>query len=110
MRLTREIKIGERTVKVVELTTGEIRAWMKESASSAGDVIDATLFDDFDLLDLRHLTDLKSDDLATMTPSEIRQVADLAKEVNADFFAMRRRIVTLGQSLLGWPLNVPSAA
>lgn len=108
MRVERDVRIGAIDVKVKELTLGEIRAWLKESATAPGDVIDATLFEDFDAQDLRYMTDLRADQLDTLTPSECRALAAICEEVNADFFAMRKRVVVSGHQLLSATSNYQS--
>ena len=100
MRVVREIEVGGRKIAVHELTVGEIRNWLKESGAVSGDVVDATLFDDFSLPDLTMMTSLVPEAINAMTPSEIREVRRVAEEVNADFFAMRSRVVALGRRVL----------
>ena len=105
MRVIREVKIGERAVSVKELTLGEIRGWLRESSSPAGDVVDATLFEDFDAQDLCVMTSLKGAELDALTPTECRELAAACREVNADFFAMRQRVVAMGRQLLSAASN-----
>lgn len=100
MRVVREIEVGGRKIAIRELTVGEIRNWLKESGAVSGDVVDATLFDDFSLPDLTMMTSLVPEAINAMTPSEIRDVRRVAEEVNADFFAMRSRVVALGRQML----------
>lgn len=100
MRVIREIEVGGRKVQVRELTVGEIRAWMKDSGMVSGDLVDAALFEEFSLPDLLRMTDLTTDDVAGMAPSELRQVFAVAEEVNADFFGMRSRALALGRAAL----------
>lgn len=100
MRVVRDIEVGGRKIAVRELTIGEIRNWLKESGAVSGDVVDATLFDDFSLPDLTMMTSLDTEAINAMTPSEIREVRRVAEEVNADFFAMRSRVVALGRRML----------
>lgn len=96
MRIVREVVLGERRVSVRELTVGEIRAWLKSLATLAdGDAVDAALFSEITLFDLTRLSDLSADEIDRLTPSELRQVIDAAKEVNADFFGMRARLLAL---------------
>jgi len=94
-------------VQVKELTTGEIRAWLKASGSVVGDVVDCTLFDDFSLPDLMTLTSLTADEIDQLPPSELRRVRQKAEEINADFFAMRNRVVQLGRQALAGSSNEP---
>lgn len=100
MRVIREIDVGGRKVQVRELTVGEIRAWLKDSGMVSGDLVDAALFEEFSIPDLCAMTNLSADDIDALQPSEIREVAAVAKEVNADFFAMRNRFVTLGRQIV----------
>lgn len=107
MRVIREIEVAGLKVQVRELTVGEIRAWLKEAANSGGDLVDAALFDEFSVPDLCHMTDLKAGDIDALLPSDIHKIAAVAREVNADFFAMRSRLVTLGRSVMNAPLSTP---
>lgn len=100
MRVVREVEIAGRKISIRELTVGEIRNWLKESGAVSGDVVDATLFDDFSLPDLTLMTSLVPEAINAMTPTEIREVRKAAEEVNADFFAMRSRVVELGRRVL----------
>lgn len=100
MRVIREIEVGGRKVQVKELTVGEIRAWLKDSGMVSGDLVDAALFEEFSLPDLLRMTDLTTDVVAGMSPSDLRQVFAVAEEVNADFFGMRSRALALGRAAL----------
>lgn len=104
MRIEKTLAIGETEIAVRELTVADIRAWLKAlEAQTAPDVLDVVLFEDFTLADLTRMTDLTAADLETMAPSELRRVADACREVNADFFALRGRLLTLGQAALATP-------
>jgi len=92
MRVIREIEVAGLRVQVRELTVGEIRAWLKDAQSGAGDVLDVLLFEDIDLPALARMTDLDAAAIEAMTPGDLRRVIDAAREVNADFFAMRERV------------------
>lgn len=100
MRVIREIEVAGLKVQVKELTVGEIRAWMKDASAAGGDLVDAALFDEFSISDLFAMTNLKAADIDGLQPSEVRQVSAVAKEVNADFFAMRGRFVALGRQIV----------
>ena len=100
MRVIREIEVAGLKVQVRELTVGEIRAWLKDAAAPGGDLVDAALFDDFGIPDLCRMTDLKAEDVDALQPSDMRKIAAVAQEVNADFFAMRNRLAALGQRVI----------
>ncbi|MBK7899751.1 MAG: hypothetical protein KA603_02340 [Azonexus sp.] len=99
MRRLKEFEIDGRKVVVKELTVGEIRAWLA-SKTDAGDLVDGALFEEIALSDLVFLSDLPADVIDGMTPSDIDRVIAEAREVNARFFAMRERVVTLGREIL----------
>ncbi len=100
MRVIREIEVGGKLVEVKEMTVGEIRAWLKDSGAVSGDLVDATLFEDYSLPDLARMTSLTAADVADLAPSELRLVFEAAREVNADFFLMRSRVLALGRAAL----------
>jgi hypothetical protein len=99
-RVVREIEVAGFKVQVMELTVAEIRAWLKDSGMVSGDLVDAALFENFSLPDVVRMTDLTTESIATLTPSDIHQVMAVCEEVNADFFAMRSRALALGRAAL----------
>ena len=101
MRVIREIEVAGLKIQVRELTLKEIRAWFKSVSSpeNGNDLVDATLFEEFSVSDLLVLTDLSMERIDGMTPTDVREVVAVAKEVNADFFAMRNRLVGLGRQI-----------
>jgi len=110
MRLVREIKVGDRTVLVRELTVAEIREWLLAKTADLGDLVDVSLFDDFSLSDVAALTNLTHDDLDQMLPSEIVTVMDVAREINPRFFEMRARMVTMGRALTESQSALPTSS
>lgn len=89
-----KITIDKQTVAIKELTVGEIRGWLNEIASKPEvDVINAALIEgvDFGLFDV--MTDLSRDQIETMTPNQLQQVADACREVNKHFFILWARIL-----------------
>lgn len=100
MRVIREIDLDGKAVQVKELTVGEIRAWLKDSGMVSGDLVDATLFEEFSLPDLLRMTSLTTEAIAGLTPGDLRQVFAACEEVNKDFFAMRSRALALGRAAL----------
>lgn len=102
MRVIREIEVAGLKIQVRELTLKEIRAWFKSVSSpeNGNDLVDATLFEEFSVSDLLVLTDLSMERIDGMTPTDVREVVAVAKEVNADFFAMRNRLVGLGRQIV----------
>lgn len=107
MRVIREIEVAGQMVQIMELTVGDIRAWLKDSGMVSGDLVDAALFENFSLPDVVRMTDLTTESIATLTPSDIHQVMAVCEEVNADFFAMRSRALALGRAALSGDLKPP---
>lgn len=99
MRVIREIEVGGRKVLVKELTVGEIRAWLAGKAEG-GDLVDSMLFEEVALSDVSVFTDLAAEAVDAMTPTEVAQVVDVAREVNGRFFAMREKVVAMGREIL----------
>lgn len=102
MRRTREVKVGEVTATVKELTVAEIRAWLKDleaaDETEEPDLIGLALFEEVSLDDLRKMVSITAEEADNLAPSELRQLIEVAKELNADFFALRGRLLTVGQA------------
>ena len=102
MQAARLFDLDGRQVVIKELSLGEIRAWLASvvNQSEGGDVVDALLFEDFDPAALVRMTDLTAADLDSYTPSDLRRLAAVCRELNPDFFAMRERMVQAQRTLL----------
>ena len=106
MRVIREIKVGERTVLVRELTVDELRAWMSDQQGVA-DLVD-TLFEDMDLslADFPAFSDLSAAEVGGLAPSQLEHVAALIREVNQRFFGIwQRRLAEVRQSMTALPTS-----
>lgn len=99
-RLEKRVSACGRDVKVVELTVGDIRAWLAGLSAAkdaaAVDVVDQLLFEEVALSELGAMTDLSADELANAAPSELETVLAACREVNRHFFALRTRLMTAG--------------
>jgi len=95
MRKIKTLKIDDREITVRELTVKQIMG-LFDSAGQG----DATTDDLAGILKdkLSLVSDLALEDVASMAPSELRQVWDAVKEVNTDFFDLARA-VGLGQAV-----------
>jgi hypothetical protein len=102
MRRVKTVQLGERPIEVRELTVGEVRAWLE--AVSAGkaeiDLVGDGLFEDCSFADLARMSDLEASDMDALAPSELRQVLEAARELNADFFALVGRLAKAGERFL----------
>lgn len=92
IRETKTVVIGDRRVTVRELTVGEVRVWLNQLGSEPSELIGDALFEDISLGELYQMTDVSLSDLDNFTPSELREVVTIAKELNPDFFGMRARL------------------
>lgn len=101
--LTKTIDLDGRQVTVRELNVSEVRAWLLDAERSEDDIQDIvgeSLMDECSLRDLPRMTDLDLDALNHMPPSRIDTVIAACKEINPHFFALRARLLTLGQAVL----------
>ena len=74
---------------------------LSPARGAAAELVDSVLFEELSLADVQALSDLSADQIEALSPSQLRLVIDLAKEVNRDFFALLRRLEAAGQRLLG---------
>lgn len=100
------IVVSDRLTHVREISVGEIRAWLKDLELRANKVetalysVDRDLFTELALDDLPRFCDLSPADIDALRPSDLRRLMDLVAEVNPDFFAMRRRMVTAADQVM----------
>ncbi|WP_271103408.1 hypothetical protein [Pseudomonas tohonis] len=102
MALTKISQAGGLGIQCRELTVTEIRDWLKgmNTQAQSPDLVGETLLPEFSLEDLERMTSATPQQLAGMTPSELRQLGDDCKAVNTDFFDLRARIEEGGRRLL----------
>lgn len=92
---SRELLLDGKPVIVREMTVLQVRTWMTEmqQPSAERDIVDEALFRDCSLTDLPRMTSLTAADIDALRPSQLRQVIDLCKELNPDFFALMGLLV-----------------
>ncbi|WPP46611.1 hypothetical protein [Pseudomonas sp. AN-1] len=85
----KELMLGEVPVTVREMTVLQVRNWLAEMQNPGvkRDLVGEALFLDCSFTDLQRMTTLTHEQLNALCPSQIRQVIDLCKELNPDFFA-----------------------
>ncbi|MBL8471338.1 MAG: hypothetical protein JNM98_06020 [Rhodocyclaceae bacterium] len=84
---------GETEFAVRELTVAEIRQWLKGTAArNSDDALLGVLCGDFSADDLLLLTTATQEQIELLTPSECREVWNVCREVNSDFFALLDRL------------------
>lgn len=91
MAATAEVVIAERTVVVRELTTTDVRDWMRtiELGTRTCDPAGDALFEDVGIEDMAIMSDADAAWMSGLGPSELRPLADLCKKVNPHFFRLR---------------------
>lgn len=88
-RIVRSEKVAGVTFDVTELTVSEIRAWV--SSSNPEDFLDATLIEGALIQDIKRCTSLTDGQIGSLTPRQLRECFEKAREVNPDFFQVRGR-------------------
>lgn len=94
-RLSKDVPVDALNRRVVarELDVSEIRAHLARVGNPDElDAVGVLLFDGIAFDDLTAMSDVTADDLNRLAPSEIRQIIEACREVNADFFGMRARL------------------
>jgi hypothetical protein len=90
LSVTRELEFGELKITVRELTVAEVRKWLSDPSileQPEFDVLTGLMaFDDIGVNDLYRFTDLKKEDTENLTPSALKKIAAVVKELNSVFF------------------------
>lgn len=81
--------IAGKQVQASEMTVAQVRQIF---ADRGGDLVGDLLFEECRLADLEVITNLTSEDLDAMQPSQIEEVIKLAKEQNPRFFNLLARL------------------
>jgi hypothetical protein len=83
-------KVGALEVVCREMTVGQLRGLIASDLS--GEVVGDFLFEEVRLADLQHMTNLTTEQVAELRPSQLREVVEACREANPDFFAMLARL------------------
>lgn len=92
LSITRELEFGNLKIIVRELTVAEVRKWLSdpstlEQSDSEFDVLTGLMsFDEINVNDIYRFTDLKKEDVEVLTPSALKKIAAVVKELNSVFF------------------------
>ncbi|WP_301361839.1 hypothetical protein [Stutzerimonas nitrititolerans] len=91
---SREVVVDGQSIICRELTVLQVREWLSDMMSSdRGDPLDAALFADCALADLKRMTDLNDERIDAMRPSQLEKVISVCKELNPHFFGLLGRMV-----------------
>lgn len=91
-RMHKTIEIEGKSVTVHELTARQIIGLLNDDALGDRGELSATNILAFAQRHLSHATDLKTDEMLEMAPSELRLIYDAFAEVNAVFFDTARAV------------------
>ncbi|OBY90573.1 hypothetical protein A6723_019905 [Pseudomonas sp. AU11447] len=88
---SKELVFGDLHITVREMTVMQVRTWLSEEPGGEG-LIDTAFFEDCAFSDLKRMSSLTDAQLDTLRPSQLREVIQLCKELNPDFFDFLRRL------------------
>ena len=101
MPASRTIKLGERSVTVRELTVAEVRDWMVEAETGAGqDPLHALVLEDCGLGDLARMSDIGTAEMEAYAPSDLAELIAACKALNPHFFRMRAALSNVARVML----------
>lgn len=91
---SRELAFGDIRITVREMTVLQVRGWLAEDSAQEG-LIDTAFLPDCAFSDLKRMSTLTDAQIDTLRPSQLREVVELCKELNPDFFDFLRRVKDL---------------
>jgi hypothetical protein len=102
MPATHRVTIGERTVTVRELTVREVRDWALrvDAGLIPLDAVGQFALPDCTLSDLIEMSDATAELLDDLAPSELEQIAEVARKLNPHFFKLRAALSGAAQVLI----------
>ena len=90
---SKELMIGDLSVICRELTVLQVRKWLADAGGSASlDIVSSALFADCSIDDLLRMTDLTTEAVDQMRPSQVDAVIATCKELNPHFFGLLGRL------------------
>ena len=108
MAFEKVVKVGDREITVFELTVAQVRDMAKAAEVDNADPLSNWLIEDTPFVVIAAMSSVKVEELDEWRPSEIKQLADVCREVNPDFFAMSRRISAAVEKMRGVSLTETS--
>ena len=107
MAFEKAVKIGDKEVTVHELTVAQVRDMAQAAAVDQSDPLANWLIEDVPFVVLASMTTITVEALDEWRPSEIKQLAEVCREVNPDFFDMNRRLSVAVNSMRSAPSIEP---
>lgn len=107
-----EVKVGERTFTVRELTVAEVRDWAVrvESGLLPVDPVGALMSPDWSLADLVEMSSATAEDMEAMTFAEVSSIAEAARKLNPHFFSLRAALMDVARRVAEKALHGTSSA
>lgn len=109
MRLEKTADLGHRTVRVKEITVGELRNLLAGTGGSFNVMQWLAGNQEFPVELLNAFTDLSAEAIPTLTFSELKLVIEAVKEVNSAFFFVLESLGTASGLLQGMGPMAPEA-
>ena len=91
---SRELAFGDIRITIREMNVLQVRGWLAEDSAKEG-LIDTIFLPDCAFSDLKRMSTLTDEQIDTLRPSQLREVVELCKELNPDFFDFLRRVKDL---------------
>ncbi|AYC32728.1 hypothetical protein D3880_10160 [Pseudomonas cavernae] len=88
---SRELVFGDIRITVREMTVMQVRTWLSGEFSEEG-LIDVAFFNDCAFSDLKRMSSLADEQIDALRPTQLREVIQVCKELNPDFFDFLRRV------------------
>jgi len=100
MAASEQIKLGEHTITVKELSVSDVRSWVAENEAGAlVDPLRALVFDDCSLDDLARMCDLSAEDMESFGPLELSPLREKCKAFNPHFFKVREALTGVSRAI-----------
>lgn len=101
-RLTRSVTLSDDfCANVIELTVSEVRNWMVDAETGAGeDPMHALALEECSLSDLARMCDVSARGLEDFTPSQLAPLVAVAKDLNPHFFRVRAALAGVARMML----------
>lgn len=88
---SKELAFGDLHITVREMTVMQVRTWLSEEQAGEG-LIETAFFEDCAFSDLKRMSSLTDEQIDTLRPTQLREVIQLCRELNPDFFDFLRRL------------------
>ncbi|MBP8788755.1 MAG: hypothetical protein KBE22_03210 [Candidatus Accumulibacter sp.] len=100
MAASEQIRLGEHTVTVKELSVADVRNWVAENEAGATvDPLRSLVFDDCSLDDLARMCDMPAEVMEKFGPLELAPLREKCKAFNPHFFKVREALTGVSRAI-----------